>query len=194
MVILAWAGSGLAPLLAGVPSKQVATRYMNLWSQSPFTIPPKAPDVVVEESNPLEDFTLAGVCKLQKGWFVVLINKKQREERVSIKPDQENSEGFQIVKVEEGGGHMDTRVEIRTRGGKSGWVEYDKKFIAVRTTVPTNPAGRAQPNQPPVPGRPGAQPARPGTPNVRPPVPTPTSNNNSRGPSRVRRVPTPPSR
>ena len=145
-----------------------------------------------EEENPLEDYTLAGVCKVKGGWFVVLINKKDRNERLRLRPGKSTDQGFEVVNVEQGSKRLETKVEIKTRGGKTGWVEYDEKLIAVKKAVPKAPAGgKPGAKNPPVPQRGGPQ--RPGA--STPPVPGKTGNNNTAGRgSRVRRVPTPPTR
>jgi hypothetical protein len=182
------------PAFSAEPSKIQSGSYADLWNKSPFTVPPAVVDEVKEEENPLEDYTLAGVCQMKGGWFVVLINKKNRDEpRVRIKPDSPNDEGFQIVSVKNGKDRLETKVEIKTRGGKTGWVEYDEKFIAVKQAAPAAPPRQQQGHVPPVPQRPGGSPP----PVTRPPVPSgsPGANNgdNSNGrSSRVRRVPPPP--
>jgi hypothetical protein len=181
-----------APLDAEVPRQQPLGRYAELWSKSPFTVPPVATDETPPEENPLDDYALSGVCKLKEGWFVGLINKKQQDERLLLKPNEPNDEGFQVVEVEQGEGRLKTKVQIKTRSGKVGWVEYDEKFLALKKTMPQPQPGQQNPNQPPVPGRPGGG----NQPQVRPPVPTPNAQNattNNR-PTRVRRVPTPPNR
>ncbi|NIP92226.1 MAG: hypothetical protein GWO24_01625, partial [Akkermansiaceae bacterium] len=82
--------------------------------------------------NPLEDYTLAGVCEMKGGWYVVLMNKQKREERIRIKPNEKNEKNFKVAKVENGSSYLDTKVEIQMPGGKTGWVEYDKKFIVLK--------------------------------------------------------------
>ena len=183
------------PAFSGVPRKQPLGRYAELWTKSPFTVPPVVAGEEKVEENPLEDYTLAGVCEMRGGWFVVLINKKEREKRVRIKPGTTNTEGFQVVSVDNGSSYLETKVQIQTAGGQKGWVEYDKKFLVLKAATPQAPAGGRNnnpgarpgtPGGPPVPGRPPAA-----TPN---PSPRPTGNDSGNRPSRVRRVPTPPSR
>jgi hypothetical protein len=165
---------GLAGVIGGaglsaVPRKQALGHYTELWSNSPFTIPPVvgAPEQVAV--NPFEDYTLAGVCELKGGWFVVLINKKTRDERIIIKPNEQNDKGFKIVSVNQGAKSRETKVEI-SQGGKTDWVEYDEKFLAVRQAVPANGPGQANrgPRVPPIPGQPGTPPI-PGRPSQTPP-------------------------
>lgn len=183
--------AAILPMRADVPIKKPLARYAELWTKSPFTVPPPkdVPDVVVE--NPLDDYTLAGACEMKGGWFVVLINKKERDKRVRIRPGVENDMGFQVIKVDGGQGFMDTKVQIKTRSGKKGTVEYDRKFIVLKKATPrANPSGKpgAKPNpsgrKPPVPGRTSTNrtPPRPGT------------STSSGGRPRVRRIPNPPSR
>ena len=159
---------------------------METWTNSAFTIPPVKEVVEVEEDNPLDEYTLAGTCEVEGGWFVVLINKKERDKRIRLHPGEKNDEGFEVVKVERGASYMDTRVEIKNRSGKIGSVEYDKKFIVLKKATPKAPVGR----KPVV--KPGQKP-----PTSRTPTPStkgrPSSSSSASKP-RVRRIPSPPKR
>ena len=176
------AGKGWGDL----PKKPVLSRYSELWTNSAFTIPPVKEVVEVEEDNPLDEYTLAGTCEVEGGWFVVLINKKERDKRIRLHPGEKNDEGFEVVKVERGASYMDTRVEIKNRSGKIGSVEYDKKFIVLKKATPKAPVGR----KPVV--KPGQKP-----PTSRTPTPStkgrPSSSSSASKP-RVRRIPSPPKR
>ena len=173
------------PLAAQVPKKQPLGRYSELWTKSAFTIPPVKEVVEVEEENPLEEYTLAGACEVQGGWFVVLINKKERDKRIRLHPGEENEEGFEVMKVERGSCYLETRVEIKNRSGKIGAVEYDEKFIVLKKATPKAPVG----NKPTVkPGQRPPTPQRTATPTKRP------TSSSSAGKPRVRRIPSPPSR
>ena len=169
-----------------VPKKPVLSRYSELWTNSAFTIPPVKEVVEVEEDNPLDEYTLAGTCEVEGGWFVVLINEKERDKRIRLHPGEKNDEGFEVVKVERGASYMDTRVEIKNRSGKIGSVEYDKKFIVLKKATPKAPVGR----KPVV--KPGQKP-----PTSRTPTPStkgrPSSSSSASKP-RVRRIPSPPKR
>ncbi len=169
---------------AEVPKKQPLARYSQLWTNSAFTIPPAKEVVEVEEDNPLDEYTLAGTCEVEGGWFVVLINKKERDKRIRLHPGEKNEEGFEVVKVERGASYMDTRVEIKNRSGKIGSVEYDKKFIVLKKATPKAPVGK----KPVV--KPGQRPptSRTPTPSTRP------TSSSSAGKPRVRRIPSPPKR
>ncbi|MBB79987.1 MAG: hypothetical protein CMN02_03120 [Roseibacillus sp.] len=174
------------PLGAQVPKKQPLGRYSELWTKSAFTIPPIKEVVEIEEENPLEEYTLAGACEVEGGWFVVLINKKERDKRIRLHPGEKNEEGFEVVKVDRGSSYMDTRVEIKNRSGKIGAVEYDEKFIVLKKATPRAPAGK----QPTVkPGQKPTTPQRPTTTSKRP-----STSSSSGGKPRVRRIPSPPSR
>ena len=88
------------PAFSDVPTKTPLARYSELWTKSAFTVPPPPPEVVAEEDNPLDDYTLAGTCEVKGGWFVVLINKKERDKRIRLRPEEENDQGFEVVKVD----------------------------------------------------------------------------------------------
>ena len=183
LLLLLLVGIALSlPLGAQVPKKQPLGRYSELWTKSAFTIPPLKEVVEVEEENPLDEYTLAGACEVQGGWFVVLINKKERDKRIRLHPGEKNDQGFEVVKVDRGSSYMDTRVEIKNRSGKIGAVEYDKKFIVLKKATPRAPAGKptAKPTVKPT--------VKPSTPAKRPPTPS------TGGKPRVRRIPSPPSR
>jgi hypothetical protein len=171
-----------SPLGADIPKKQVIGRYSKLWSKSPFTTPP-----VVEVGEPgpgaLDDYVLTGVSKLPAGYFVVLMDKKKRDKRVTIIPGEINSQGFKVVSViQDPIDYKATQVRISVRG-ETGMIGYDEKFLALKK-------GLVAAKKPPV--KPGTRP-----PGVRPPTthkPT-TTRKPSRGRTpRVRRVPTPPKR
>ena len=180
----------VAPAFSDVPTKKPLARYSELWTKSAFTVPPPPPEVTVEEDNPLDDYTLAGTCEVKGGWFVVLINKKERDKRIRLHPGEENDQGFEVVKVDRGKGFMDTKVEIKNRSGKIGMVEYDKKFIVLKKATPRAPVGKK-----PV-TKPGQRP-----PTSRGPTPPSSSrssssssrSSSSRKPS-ARPIPNPPSR
>lgn len=169
------------PVHSAVPRKQPLGRYAELWTKSPFTVPPVIAPTVKDEANPLDDYTLAGVCQIKGGWFVVLINKKQRGDRIRIKPNETNTEGFKVVSVRNGTKYKDTKVEIAYAGNKTAWVEYDDKFMVLKKA--TAAPARGKPGSQPKPG------GKPGT--ARPPMPSASGGQTPR-PSRVRRIPTPP--
>jgi hypothetical protein len=176
---------GAASLFAGPPKKQPIGRYVSLWTNSPFTVKPDE-EPPEEVPNALEDYVLTGVSKLPEGYFVVLMNKKKREERVRIAPNDPNDAGFEVVKVtQDPYDYMKTEVEIAVGGGKTGLVTYEEKYLALKTPAPQK---KPTPNQTsstrrPTPTIPGM---KPGT--------TPTRTSSTGSSPRVRRVPTPPSR
>ena len=75
----------LAAAGAETPKKYSNDRYSDLWSKSPFTVPPE-PDPGDVPPGELDDYLLTGVSKLPAGYFVVLMNKKKRDERIAIIP------------------------------------------------------------------------------------------------------------
>ncbi len=178
------------PAFSEVPTKTPLARYSELWTRSAFTVPPPPPEVEAEEDNPLDEYTLAGTCEVKGGWFVVLINKKERDKRIRLRPEEENDQGFEVVSVDRGKGFMDTKVEIKNRSGKIGTVEYDKKFIVLKKATPKAPAGKKPTSKPT--SKPGQRPSssRGPTPPSRPSSrPSPSA-----GKPRVRRIPNPPTR
>ncbi len=134
------------PLFAqeeGVKVDYETARYRSLWTSSPFTLKPKRPQEVAEKS-PLEDWSLAGVSRFPDGYFVTLINKKKREERIRILPGIKNMEGFKVVEVQQNASDfMKTRVRIDAKG-TIGWVTYDPEIIKLQSkSVVTRPSHRS---------------------------------------------------
>lgn len=169
----------LLPLAASadVPNKPTKTRYSVLWTDSPFTSKPVAPVTERVEENPLDDYALGGVSKLEDGYFVVLLNKKDPADRQVIEPGV--GSGFEVLSVKwDMTGGKGTTVRVR-KGTDEASIGYDEKLLTVKTPAPAA--------KPPQPGQPG-QPVIPGVnPN------TPTSPGSVRAPRpRVVRPPTPP--
>jgi len=167
---------------AGVPRKQPVGRYAALWNDSPFTVKPVEEGPKEPEAHPVDDYTLAGVAEMDGGWFVVLMNKKKRDDRVRIKPGVPNEQGFQVTNVKFGDGYKDTQVEVMA-GGRKTWVAYEDKFLVLQRP-PAAGGGKK-----PAPAAVKRPPAKPATPQqVRKES---RSSSRSRRPPRIRRIPTP---
>jgi hypothetical protein len=165
----------LTSLGATTPKKHPNDRYESLWSKSPFTVPAE-PDPGDEPPGELDDYLLSGVSKLPAGYFVVLMNKKKRDERISIIPGETNPRGFKVVSVmQDPSDYKATQVMISVRGQETGMVRYDEKFL------PLKRPGLAKKPAPPKPG-------------VRPQRPPTSSGSTSSRTTRLRRLPTPPER
>lgn len=147
-----------APAFTAVPHKQSPMRYKELWLDSPFTTKPTKETTPPPTPNPLEDYTLASLCKIEQGWHVILINKKDRTDRVRLKPEKQNKLGFRVVSVENPESRTGARVQIDA-AGSLGWVEFEPKFLVVKGASPRTGAnkgtqgknGRLR-NVPPIPG------------------------------------------
>ena len=141
---------GAGFLSAGAPKKQPIGRYVSLWTNSPFTVKPEV-EAPEEIPNALEDYVLTGVSKLPEGYFVVLMNKKQRDERIRIAPNDYNAAGFKVVNVKQDPyDYMKTEVEIAVGGGRTGTVTYEEKYLALKAPSPQQ--------KKPTPGRPATNP------------------------------------
>ncbi|NNC89838.1 MAG: hypothetical protein HKN82_15380, partial [Akkermansiaceae bacterium] len=140
LLLLAIAAAAALPAHAAAPKKRPSTIYQRLWSDSPFTVKPPPPEAEEAGPGPLEDFTLASVSKLQEGWFVVLMNKKKREERIRIVPGETSGDGFKVLEVkQEPASYKDTKVQLAYKGD-TGWVGYEDKFLALKTAAPARQA------------------------------------------------------
>lgn len=161
----------VVPASGAVPKKRLYQEYEVLWQSSLFTTPSvEAAALAPPPLNPVEDYTLAGLSKVEGGWFVILMNKKDRTQRVRLVPNASSDSGFQVTDVENPSSRQ-VRVQI-TSGTDTGWVSYDPAFLTLRA------AGPATPPQPGV--QVIANPNREDSPELK------------NGGSRVHRVPMPP--
>lgn len=130
---------------ADVPQKVALTRYIQLWSDSPFTRKPIVEGPV--ETTPLDDYALGGVSPVDGGYFVILLNRKKPDDKVVIQPGQASE--FKVLEVRSGDtGPLSTTVLVGA-GTKSKLLSFDEKLL----TLKTPPAGK----QPQTPGAQGAQ-------------------------------------
>lgn len=114
---------------AAVPKKRLPHHYETLWTNSPFTSKPIEPSTS-PPPNPVEDYTLAGLSRVEDGWFVVLIHKIDRSKRIRLSPHQCTASGFGVVAIE----HPTTRqVRVKIEAeGQSAWVQFEPKFLTLR--------------------------------------------------------------
>lgn len=133
--------------MAEVPRKAPLSKYAGLWTDSPFTAKPPPP-TAGPASNPLEDYSLAGVSPIGNGYRVTLLNKKQPDERIFVFSDQPNAKhGFKILGVErKQGDPMGTVVRLQS-GALTGTVSYDEKLLTIATPQ-QKPNAQGQPKPP----------------------------------------------
>lgn len=150
ILLFLFAGSALA----AVPKKKPIHRYKKLWEDSIFTSDP----IVVKGNrgpNPLDDYTLASVCQLREGWHVVLINKKERHQRILIRPGEGSEDGFKVVAVKNPQ-TREAKVEIQA-GDNKAWVTFEREFLTIKPAVVGSTAKGTKPRRhanlpPPIPG------------------------------------------
>jgi hypothetical protein len=157
--------------VAQTPKKAPLSKYTTLWTNSPFTSKPPPPEAG-PESNPLDDYALAGVSPISGGYRVTLIHKKTPDERITVDTDNPKSQ-FKVVSVSrKPGDPLGTTVTL-TNGDIKGTVSYDDKLltlVAAPQAAPQAPPGVPIPGQPQVPpGQPQLQ--RQPRPRVVPPPP-----------------------
>jgi hypothetical protein len=133
---------------ADVPQKVALTRYIQLWSDSPFTRKPVIEQQV--ESTPLDDYALGGVSPVDGGYFVILLNRKKPDEKIIVQPGQPSE--FRVMEVRAGDtGPLSTTVLVGA-GGKSKLLSFDEKLLALKAAPtskqPQTPGGQT-PQQPP---------------------------------------------
>jgi len=174
----------LTPALIGwaaadLPRKAPITKYTGLWTNSPFTSKP-APPPPPEASNPLEDYTLAGVSPIGSGYRVTMLNRKNPEERIVVDSDKPSG-GFKILGVNRKAGDPLGTVVRMSSGSVTGTVSFDESMLVL--TPPPAPANpqlppgvQPQPGQPPQAGQPPQRQPRPRV------VPPPTPPNQAQQP------------
>ena len=120
-------GGGASIAFAEVPRKlsQAKLRQLSIFpvAEEKKLVPPPKP-------HPADDYTLAGITKVEDGWFVVLLHKKDRSNRIRLSPHDFTTSGFQVISVENAT-TRDVRVEIEADGRRT-WVGYDPKVLTVR--------------------------------------------------------------
>ena len=201
---------GFSLAQAAPPENYPASRYIDLYRNSPFTDKPEIidePDV----PNTLVDWTMVGLRKSADSVVVTLLNTKDRNERIRIPSKEATEMGFAIREVKYERNFFESEVTLQ-KGIHTGKVTFDPKFLVLKAVsgpaaqkgAPPNNNSRdnGRPNTPqapgsapPVPGaNPGNAPASPG----KVPVPTaapqanPTTNStSSKSSGRTRYVPRP---
>jgi hypothetical protein len=136
--------------LADAPKQLPKTRYTPLWSDSPFTSKPPPP-TAPEAANPFEGYSLGGVSKLADGYFVVLLNAKDPNENVLIRPGYKSD--WEIVAVDWSKTNWrETTVKVK-KGATVGTIGFDTANLAVKPPAAAQPtpnapqAGGGNPNQ-----------------------------------------------
>lgn len=118
-------------VLAAPPKTHSASRYRDLYLNSPITDPPPPP--VVEEGPPsdLPDWVLVGLTKFVNKTEVEIMNVKDRS-RVII-PSKEASElGFEVKSVVQDRNYLDNSVVTLKKGKDTGEVRFDPKFLVLK--------------------------------------------------------------
>ena len=125
---------------AGAPTQPTLTRYSKLWINSVFTTPA---EVVNVDVNPLEDYALGGISKLEDGYYAILLNRKKPDEKVVIYPGQKNE--FEVLEVEwPTDSWKDAVVPVKT-GSKTGVVKFEDKLLTLKAAPAQAPQAKGQP-------------------------------------------------
>lgn len=125
---------------AGAPTQPTLTRYSKLWVNSVFTT---KPEIVANNVNPLEDYALGGISKLEDGYYAILLNRKKPDEKVVIYPGEKND--FEVLDVKwPTGSWRDAVVTVRN-GKNSGVVKFEDKLLTVKTAPAKAPNVKGKP-------------------------------------------------
>jgi hypothetical protein len=151
--------TGLAS--AVLPQKAPLTKYVGLWTNSPFTSRPPPADLG-PAVNPLDDYALAGVSPVGSGYRVTLLNKKKPEDRITVDSDNPKCE-FKILEVTRKPGDPLGTVVRLSSGALTGTVSFDEKLLTLAAApvpkgAPKVPPGVVVPGMPLQPGQPANQP------------------------------------
>ena len=119
----------LAPASAEVPRKMPLEKVLNLsiFAKTKRTTEKIKPPLF---PNPVDEYTLAGLSKVEGGWIVVLLHKKDRRKHIHLSPYHFTESGFRVIAVEHAG-TMKARVRIAT-GKKHGWVKFEPAYLIPR--------------------------------------------------------------
>jgi len=172
------------------PRKQPLLKYQSLWTNSPFTAKPE--QVAGPVYNPLQDYVLLGVSPIQEGYRVTILNRKKPNDEPVVVESHRPADGIEIKEVKRKEGDPFATTVRLERGGATGEVGFEDKFLTLNKvaaapppkTNPGNPQAAAgqMPNQ--------QDPQRPPRRRVIPPgtnVQIPASSGNQNG-ERIERV------
>lgn len=139
-IILSILALGAGELLAAPPSRPSQARYTKLHRDSPFTSKPISQGTV-EAPNPMEDFALGGVSRLNDGYYVILFNKKKAGEKVVLRPGAKDNV-FQVEEVKWSDKNWkETEVVLRT-GSRTGSVTFEEALLKVKPATPAAKPGQ----------------------------------------------------
>lgn len=148
LFLLALSAAAAGPLSADAPRPPRLTDYSRLWTDSPFTAKPPPPDTAPIE-NPLEDYALGGISKLNEGYYAILINREKPNEKIVLSPDSESE--FEIVEVQwSDGSWKDTTATVR-HGNHTGMVSFEAELLQVKSQAPEQTQEAPQQVRPPTP-------------------------------------------
>ncbi|QTN31806.1 hypothetical protein HZ994_05510 [Akkermansiaceae bacterium] len=173
--------------LADIPRKAPPVKYTGLYTNSPFTSKPPAPEAA-PTANPLEDYTLAGIAPVPGGYRITIINKKNPEMKEVIEPGGNGQ--FKVVSVNRNPGKTLGTTVVLSSGSIQGTVSFEPELITLKSAPAAAPQ-QQQGNLPPgitpaMAGQVNANAQNGGSPDVRQPrpriVPPPApAGNNSPG-------------
>lgn len=111
---------------AAIPSSDVSVeRYQSLWENSLFTSPSEVQPI--NPQNHFEKFTLGGVSKFLNGYFVVLIDKQNPEDRMVIRPGEESD--LKVLRVHWSNQDWKKTSVVICDGQSTGSIEFDTSIL-----------------------------------------------------------------
>ncbi|MEM1085566.1 MAG: hypothetical protein AAGI48_15755 [Verrucomicrobiota bacterium] len=130
---------------ADAPKQPTLTRYAKLWTNSVFTTKPEIEGVA--EENPLEDYALGGISKLQDGYYAILFHRKKPDEKIVIYPGTKSD--FEVLNVDWPEGSWKDAVVTVRNGSNTGTVKFEDKLLTVKQApqAKQNPKAKQPPAQ-----------------------------------------------
>ncbi len=116
--------------MAAPPRKPSLGAFKRMIDHSPFTVKPDK--TVATQLSPLErDWALASVTPHGDGFFVTLMNKKDRTNRIRFLKGFSAGE-YELLEVQQDfSDRMNTKVKIR-KGIQTAWISYDNKLLQTK--------------------------------------------------------------
>ena len=122
LICLTITGMFALPVMAAPPVEPKSEDFQSLRSTNMFTpltvIKPNVRTAVkpVEKVEPPSDWALRGLMKLEQGWMVVIVNKKDASQRYSLYEGKEYN-GLKLISVEQNEtDYLQTKVQIEEDG------------------------------------------------------------------------------
>ena len=118
------------PVMAAAPKKPANSKYSELWLDSPFKINSETIIMDTPTEDPFKDWALGGVTKFPDGYFVILLHKKNLDERLVIQPGQVSD--WKVLEVNDCAMNYRSTTVKMMHGSAQGLIGYDEKMLTLK--------------------------------------------------------------